>query len=66
MNLTLLETPKTDCAALNPNDTEDEEALKTAEVLPHAKQSKLQPSEVDRDHTPDQSTKIPQGSTKDV
>ena len=48
------------------NDTEDEEetALKTAEVLSHAKQSELQPSEVDRDHAPDHSTKIPQGSTK--
>ena len=41
------------------NDMEDEEetALKTTEVLSHAKQSKLQPSEMDRDHTPDQSTK---------
>ena len=47
-------------------DTEDkdETALKTADVLSHVEQSKLQPSEVD--HTPDQSTKIPQVSTKDV
>ena len=45
-----------------------ETAPKTAKLFSDAKQSDLpvQPSEVDRDHNPDQSTIIPLGSTKDV